>query len=91
MQVRDAILEDVLKASVINGLIVPLPLPFPGSFATEAEVAVLHELNVYTAEKNQVQVRTLQVGHLTWCWGENGLENQVKFLGLVCVFVIRVT
>jgi len=57
---------------------VPLPLPFPGSFATEAEVAVLHELNVYIAEKNQVQVRTFQVGHLTWCWG-SGKPSRISW------------
>lgn len=36
--------------------------PFsPGSFASESQIAALYELNVYTAEKNQILVRTCQV------------------------------
>jgi len=41
--------------------------PFsPGSFASESQIAALYELNVYTAEKNQILVRTCQVAKTTW-------------------------
>ena len=36
-------------------------LPCTGSFATETQTAAIYEHSVYSIEKNQIHVRTLQV------------------------------